>query len=151
MTENVTRYTVSVPSSLMEAFDERIQRRKHPVSRSEALRDLMRSALVEERWAEDDAEVMGTVTVVYDHHQRELSRRLTALQHHAHDMVICTTHVHLDHHHCLEVIVLRGRAPRVQEMADALIGTRGVLHGQLVCTAVAQPGSDDCGCESLSA
>ena len=150
MPENVTRYTVSVPSSLMEAFDEIVQRRGF-TNRSEALRDLMRSALVDERWGDEDAEVMGTVTLVFDHHQRELSRRLTALQHDAHDMVICATHVHLDHHHCLEVIVLRGRAARVREMAEALIGTRGVLHGKLVCTAVAHPVDDDHQREAMSA
>ena len=150
MAENVTRYTVSIPSSLMDAFDELVQRR-HYTNRSEALRDLMRGALVDDRWGEDDAEVMGTVTVVYDHHQRELSQRLTSLQHNAHDMVICTTHVHLDHHHCLEVIVLRGRARRISEMAEALIGTRGVLHGKLVCTAVAHPVDDDHRHEAMSA
>jgi CopG family nickel-responsive transcriptional regulator len=150
MTESVTRYSITVPSSLMEAFDELVQHKQY-TTRSEALRDLMRSALVEDRWSRDDAEVMGTVTVVYDHHQRELSQRLTALQHHAHDMVICTTHVHLDHDHCLEVIVLRGRAVRVQEVADAIIGTRGVIHGKLVCTAVAQPGHDDDAEEAASA
>ncbi len=150
MTENVTRYTVSVPTSLMDAFDELV-RRRHYANRSEALRDLMRSAMVDERWGEDDAEVMGTVTVVYDHHQRELSQRLTSLQHDAHDMVICTTHVHLDHHHCLEVIVLRGRVARVREMAEALIGTRGVLHGKLVCTAIAHPVDDDHRDEAMSA
>ena len=150
MAENVTRYSITVPSSLMEAFDEHV-RRRHYTNRSEALRDLMRSSLVDERWGEDEAEVMGTVTVVYDHHQRELSQRLTSLQHDAHDMVICTTHVHLDHHHCLEVIVLRGHAGQVREMAEALIGTRGVLHGKLVCTAVAQPADDDHHHEAMSA
>lgn len=150
MTERVTRYTVSVPSSLMDAFDKLVRQRQY-TNRSEALRDLMRSAMVDERWGEDDAEVMGTVTVVYDHHQRELSQRLTALQHDAYDMVICTTHVHLDHHHCLEVIVLRGQAARVKEMAEALIGTRGVLHGKLVCTAVAHPVDDDHRHEAMSA
>ncbi len=150
MTENVTRYTISVPSPLMDAFDDLVQRR-HYTNRSEALRDLMRSALVEEQWGEDDAEVMGTVTVVYDHHLRELSQRLTSLQHDAHDMVICTTHVHLDHHHCLEVIVLRGPAVKVKEMAESLIGTRGVLHGKLVCTAVANPVDDDHHHEVMSA
>jgi CopG family transcriptional regulator, nickel-responsive regulator len=139
--ENVTRYSITMPSSLMEAFDE-VVRRRHYANRSEALRDLVRKTLVEEQWARDDAAVMGTVTVVYDHHQRELSRRLTALQHHAHDMVVCTTHVHLDHHHCLEVIVLRGRTGRVREIADAIIGTRGVIHGELVCTAVTSPSGD---------
>jgi len=149
MTENVTRYSITVPSSLMDAFDELVQRKRY-TTRSEALRDLMRGALVEDRWSRDDAQVMGTVTVVYDHHQRELSQRLTGLQHHAHDMVVCTTHVHLDHHHCLEVIVLRGTAARVQEIADAIIGTRGVIHGKLVSTAVAQPPAED-GEEAVSA
>ncbi len=150
MTENVARYTITVPTSLMEAYDELVQRR-HYTTRSEALRDLMRSALVDDRWNHDDAEVMGTVTVVYDHHQRELSQRLTSLQHDVHDMVICTTHVHLDHHHCLEVIVLRGRSGDVQRVADEIIGTRGVIHGKLVCTAVAQPVRDDGRAEAASA
>jgi len=141
MQDNVTRYSITVPAPLMEAFDE-VVRKRHYANRSEAIRDLIRGVLVDDRWDRDDAEVMGTVTVVYDHHQRELSQRLTGLQHHAHDMVICTTHVHLDHDHCLEVIVLRGRAARVKEVADALIGTRGVIHGELVCTAVTG-GSDE--------
>ena len=141
MSENVTRYSITMPSSLMEAFDD-VVRRRHYAIRSEALRDLVRRTLVEEQWARDDAEVMGTVTVVYDHHQRELARRLTGLQHHAHDMVVCTTHVHLDHDHCLEVIVLRGRTRRVKEVADAIVGTRGVIHGELVCTAVTSPAGD---------
>ena len=138
MPETVTRYSITVPRPLMEAFDERIQDRQY-ANRSEAIRDLLRDALVEERWGRDDALVMGTLTVVYDHHQRELSRKLTHLQHDAHDMVVCTTHVHLDHRHCLEVIVLRGPAAHVRDVADAIIGTRGVIHGKLVSTAVEDP------------
>ncbi len=138
MSEAVTRYSIAVPQSLMDAFDAWRSETGRP-SRSGALRDLMRKALVRDRWERGDAEVMGSVTVVYDHHQRELARRLTALQHEAHDQVICTTHVHLDHHHCLEVIVLRGPASEVRAMAEAILGTRGVLHGELVCTAVGDP------------
>jgi len=138
MPETVTRYSITVPRPLMDAFDERIRGRQYG-NRSEAIRDLLRDALVEERWERDDALVMGTLTVVYDHHQRELSRKLTHLQHDAHDLVVCTTHVHLDHHHCLEVIVMRGRAGLVREVADAIIGTRGVIHGKLVSTAVEGP------------
>jgi CopG family transcriptional regulator, nickel-responsive regulator len=142
MSETVKRYSIAVPRSLMDSFDSWLAAAGRP-SRSEAIRDLMRAALVRDRWEAGDEEVMGSVTVVYDHHQRELGRRLTALQHEAHDQVICTTHVHLDHHHCLEVIVLRGRASQVRTMADAILGTRGVLHGELVCTAVGEPACSD--------
>jgi len=141
MPETVNRYSITVPRSLMDAFDERIQGRLY-TNRSEAIRDLLRDALVEERWGRDDALVMGTLTVVYDHHQRELSRKLTHLQHDAHDLVVCTTHVHLDHHHCLEVIVMRGASSEVREVADAIIGTRGVIHGKLVSTAAEDPSSE---------
>jgi CopG family transcriptional regulator, nickel-responsive regulator len=138
MPEAVTRYSITVPPELMDAFDRRI-RPRHYANRSEAIRDLLRDALVEDQVRDDDRPVMGTVTVVFDHEQRELGRRLTSLQHAAHEMVVCTTHVHLDHQHCLEVIVLRGAAGRVREVADDLIGTRGVIHGKLVCTAVGNP------------
>lgn len=139
MSEPVTRYSITVPQPLMEAFDRRIQGRQK-TNRSEAIRDLIRDSLVEERWSRDDEVVMGTLTVVYDHHQRELAQRLTAVQHDAHDLVVCTTHVHLDHCHCMEVIVMRGEAVKVQRVSDAIIGTRGVIHGKLVCTAVEDPG-----------
>jgi len=138
MPEAVTRYSITVPPELMDAFYRRICHR-HYANRSEAIRDLLRDALVEDQSRDDDRPVMGTVTVVYDHEQRELGRRLTALQHRDHEMVICTTHVHLDHHHCLEVIVLRGPAGGVRRVADDLIGIRGVIHGKLVCTPVGDP------------
>ena len=139
MPENGTRYSFTVPQPLMEAFDQRVQGRRY-TNRSEAIRDLIRDSLVEERWSHDEETVMGTLTVVYDHHQRELARRLTAVQHDAHDLVVCTTHVHLDHCHCMEVIVMRGAAAKVREVSDAIVGTRGVIHGKLVCTAVENPG-----------
>lgn len=127
------RFGVSIPSGLVDAFDRLIERKGYR-TRSEAVRDLMRDALVESEWESDTGEVVGTVTIVYDHAMRELSRMLTHLQHHHLESIICTTHVHLDEHHCMEVVVLRGSAQQVRVIADKLISTRGVKHGKLVCT-----------------
>ncbi len=127
------RFGVSIPSELVEAFDRLIERKGYR-TRSEAVRDLMRDALVESEWESDTGEVVGTVTIVYDHAMRELARMLAHLQHHHLESIICTTHVHLDEHHCMEVVVLRGSAQQVRAIADKLISTRGVKHGKLVCT-----------------
>jgi CopG family nickel-responsive transcriptional regulator len=126
------RFTVSLEAGLMDRI-ERFARRHGVKNRSEFLRDLMRDALVREEWS-DNEEIVGTVTIVYDHHRRELSERLTHLQHEFHDAILSSLHVHLDRAHCLEVVALRGKAGRVQKIADALIGTRGVLHGKLAAT-----------------
>jgi CopG family transcriptional regulator, nickel-responsive regulator len=131
--DKVERFGVSMPTELAEAFDGVIRREGY-TNRSEAIRDIIRRYLVEEEWSDQTAEVIGTVTLVYDHHVHDLSDALTDLQHEHHDRVICSQHVHLDEHNCLETIVLRGPASKVREMADSLIGTRGVKHGRLVCT-----------------
>lgn len=128
-----TRFTVSIPESLHRAFLSYLEERRYP-NRSEAVRDLIRNALIEEQWADDTSEVVGTVTLVYDHHIRELTDRLTRVQHEFHDVIIATTHVHLDHSNCLEAIVLRGTANRVRAVAYQLTAVRGVKHGKLVCT-----------------
>jgi len=130
---NVARFGVSIPQELVAAFDARIQRKGYR-TRSEAIGNIMREYLVNEAWAFERGEVVGTVTIVYDHERRELTRILTELQHDFRGAVACSTHVHLDDHNCLEVIVLRGKAGRVQTIADRLISTRGVKHGKLVCT-----------------
>ena len=129
----VARFGVSIPQGLVEAFDKRI-RAKGYRNRSEAIRDIMREYLVAGEWEGDEGIVVGTITVVYDHGTRELTHVLTELQHTFHGAVSCSTHVHLDEHNCLEVIVVKGRAKAVQEIADQLISTRGVKHGKLVCT-----------------
>ncbi len=129
----VTRFGVSLPQQLIRAFDRRIAGKGYR-SRSEALRDIMRDYLVEGEWEEDDGAVVGIITLVYDHGTRELTRALTELQHQTHGSVVCSTHVHLDAHNCLEVIVVRGAGKHVRQMADRLISTRGVKHGKLVCT-----------------
>lgn len=129
----VVRFGVSIPERLIAAFDKRIKERGYR-NRSEAVRDVMRDYLVEGEWERHDGPVVGTITVVYDHGTRELTQVLTELQHQAHGSVACSTHVHLDEHNCLEVIVVKGKSSAVRQMADRLISTRGVKHGKLVCT-----------------
>lgn len=127
------RFSVSMEASLLKAFDDLIARKGY-TNRSEAIRDVLRDYLVQHEWQEEDREVVGAVALVYDHHVRELTHALIELQHHAEADVVCSTHVHLDEHHCLEVIVLRGRPGSVRQVADRLIGTRGVKHGRLMTT-----------------
>jgi len=127
------RFGVSLPDTLIQSFDRRIQAKGYR-TRSEAIRDMMRDYLVEGEWESHSGVVVGTVTVVYNHETRELTEALTDLQHEYHDAVCCTTHVHLDEHNCLEVIILRGTSDQVQTIADRLISARGVKHGKLVCT-----------------
>jgi CopG family nickel-responsive transcriptional regulator len=108
------------------------------VNRSEAIRDLIRSALVEMQWEEGDAETVGTVTLVYNHHVRDLSDKLTEQQHTHHHEIVSALHIHLDAHNCLEVLVVRGRARDVKKIADELIGVKGVKHGKLVMTTTGE-------------
>jgi len=103
-------------------------------NRSEAFRDMIREELVEQSWESPESQVVGTVTLVYDHHARLLGEKLTGIQHEYHRSVLSTLHVHLDHDLCLEVIVIRGRAGAVRSLADALISTKGVKHGRLTLT-----------------
>ena len=127
------RFGVSMEDDLLSRFDELIAARGY-ASRSEAIRDLVRQELVKEEWADPNAEVIGTVTIVYTHHEHELSNILAELQHTCHESIICSTHIHLDAHNCLEIIIVRGKSNRVKYIANALISTRGVKHGQLVST-----------------
>ncbi|MBN2369699.1 MAG: nickel-responsive transcriptional regulator NikR [Vicinamibacteria bacterium] len=99
-------------------------------NRSEFIRDLIRARLVGREW-ELDQEAVGTITIVYDHHVPQLNEKLTDLQHDNHSMILATTHVHLEHDRCLEVILVRGRAGRIRKIADDLRRQRGVLHGNL--------------------
>lgn len=129
----LTRFGISIDNRLLKLFDELLLKKGY-VNRSEAIRDLIRKAMVEEHAACDNEVIMGTITLVYDHHTRELSESLTELQHSHHESILSSLHVHLDHDNCLEVIVLKGKAKDVHHLADALIGTRGVKHGELVIT-----------------
>ena len=129
----IARFGVSIPQALIEAFDKRI-RAKGYRTRSEAIRDMIRDYLVEGEWERHSGPVVGTITVVYDHHTRELTQAVTEIQHHFTTAIYCSTHVHLDEHNCLEVIIVKGTSQQVQAIADRIISTRGVKHGRLVCT-----------------
>jgi CopG family nickel-responsive transcriptional regulator len=130
--QDIIRFGVSMDSLLLERFDKHIEQRGYG-NRSEAIRDLVRETLVREEWEGGD-EVVGTITLVYDHHVHELSDKLTDIQHDHFNSVLSSMHIHLDHHNCLEVIVVRDAAAKVQKFADRLIGTRGVKHGKLSAT-----------------
>lgn len=132
--EQVERFGVSMPPALLEHFDAAIAGAGYG-SRSEAIRDIVRDYLVRQQWEQPDAEVVGTVTLVYDHHTRELEDTLTDLQHAHHKAIICSTHVHLDPHNCLEMVAVRGPSREVREIAQRLLSTRGVKHGGLTATS----------------
>jgi len=130
---DVVRFSVSTDGRLLDRFDALIAEKGY-VNRSEAIRDLIRSALVEEELADDTASAVGTVTLVYDHHFSDLGDKLTEHQHTHHESIVSTLHIHLDHHHCLEVIVLKGPSGEIRRLADSLLGTKGVKHGRFVAT-----------------
>jgi CopG family transcriptional regulator, nickel-responsive regulator len=129
----LSRIGVAIDTDLLAKFDRLISRRGY-TNRSEAFRDLIRDELVEQSWESPDSQVVGTVTLVYDHHVRLLSEKLTEIQHGFHRSILSTLHVHLDHDLCLEAIVIRGRSRDVRKLAGALISTKGVKHGQLSIT-----------------
>jgi CopG family transcriptional regulator, nickel-responsive regulator len=123
---DLVRFGVSIPGPLLEAFDRLIERKGYP-NRSEAIRDLVRDTLSEARW-EAQGEGAGGIVLVYDHHKKELTDRLVEIQHDSLDLVVSTLHVHLDHHRCLEVIVVRGPAERIGQLADRLRSLKGVIY-----------------------
>ena len=130
----LVRFSVAIGGELLQKFDRYREEHRYP-NRSEAVRGLMRAALIEETIAHDESDAMGVVTLIYDHHIGRISERLTELQHLHLDRVVTTTHVHLDARRCLEVILLRGPAKTVRELSDSLIGTKGVETGRLVLSA----------------
>ncbi|HJG30393.1 MAG TPA: nickel-responsive transcriptional regulator NikR [Collinsella ihuae] len=131
----LVRFSVAVPEDMLAGFDALIARRGDARNRSEAIRDLMRAALVRENLRTPDEQVIGSLTMIYDHHTGDLTRRLDEVQHDYTDEIVSTMHVHLDHHNCLEILALRGKGARVYELADKLLGLRGVHHGELTCAA----------------
>jgi CopG family nickel-responsive transcriptional regulator len=132
--ETVTRFGVSLDSKLLRQFDSFIAEKGYE-NRSEALRDLIRDRLIGSLVVSENAMVVGTVTLIYNHHTRLLPEKLADLQHESHAIVISTLHAHLDHDNCLEVVMLRGKSKDVQKLADQLISTKGVQHGRLVMSS----------------
>lgn len=133
---SLVRFSVSLESDLLERFD-RYCEEQHYATRSEAVRQLLRETLTSHAWSADAEDAAATLTIVYDHHRTSLMERLLELQHRHAEMVVSTMHVHLDHDHCLEVIVLRGRAQALQQMAAELKGLKGIHQGQLVLARTA--------------
>jgi CopG family nickel-responsive transcriptional regulator len=131
--ERVDRFSVSLPPSLLAQMDEMV-RKKGYSNRSLAIADMIRAHLVEHRQQLGNEEIAGTITLVYDHHKRHVQETLTDIQHDHDDVIISTVHVHLDHHNCMEVLLLRGRAGVIRGIADELIAAKGVKHGKLTVT-----------------
>ncbi len=127
------RFSISLDEQLLEQFDAFIRERGY-VNRSEAVRDLIRKEFVNEQW-EQDGEVAGVVTLVYNHHQSQLQETITTIQHDYYTLITSTTHVHMDHHNCLEVIIVKGKASRIRELAEKMIALRGVKNGHLTMTS----------------
>lgn len=130
----LARFSVAMDEELLSRFDDLVARRGNAVNRSEAVRGLVRDALVDAEWEDSAGEIVGTITMVFEHHASDLADRLDALQHAHHERIISSMHVHLDAHNCLEVIVVRGTSAQVRSIADGLLGTKGVKHGKLVST-----------------
>lgn len=130
---SIVRFGISLDEGLLRKFDRLIKKKGH-ANRSEAIRDLIRDDLVREQWEAGTEETAGTITLVYSHDTRELTKNLNDLQHTHHANIVSTMHIHLDGHNCLEVLVVRGKAMDIKMIADRLIGTRGVLHGKLTLT-----------------
>jgi CopG family nickel-responsive transcriptional regulator len=129
---DLVRTGVSLEQDLLDKFDKSIARRSYQ-NRSEAIRDLIREHLVSEEGDENKI-IAATLTMVYDHHRPNLSERLTEIQHQAHTQVLAATHVHLDHHNCLEVVIMKGRSAELRKIADQILSLRGVKHGKFVVT-----------------
>ncbi len=133
----LTRFGVSIEADLVKRFDAFLEGTGYR-NRSEAFRDLIRARLVEEEIQKKNASVFGVLSIVYDHHKRELESKLTAIQHNHFANIITSMHVHIDHHNCLEVILLKGRAGDLQLLGSSLAGLKGVKHSRLVFTSINQ-------------
>ncbi len=130
----VARFTVSLPGDLLEQLDAMTSEKGY-TNRSLAVADMIRDELVEHRQQRGLDEIAGTITLVYDHHKHHVQEVLTDLQHDHHEVILTTVHVHLDHHNCLEVLLVRGPARRVKQVAERLIAAKGVKHGKLTVTS----------------
>ena len=131
--EKITRFGVSIEPDLLKKFDKVIKKKGYK-NRSEAIRDIIRKNLITERTEDPNSEAIGTLTMIYDHHAGNLTNRLLDLQHHHHKEILTTTHIHVDHDNCLEVLVLKGKTRNIQKLADNIKSLKGIKHGELVIT-----------------
>ena len=132
--DKLTRFGVSMDDKLLKKFDHLIEKKGYS-TRSEAIRDLVREKFVEENIADSNKILFGVLTIVYDHHKRELDEKLKEFQHDNFQSVISTTHIHINHHDCLEVIILKDKSSKIRKIADKVISYKGVKHGKLVLTS----------------
>lgn len=128
--DTTIRFTVSLADRLLTEVDRRVAATGY-ASRSEFIRDLIREKIVEDRWQDSKKTVVGVLTISYDHHQRDLPQKIMDIQHNTYVNILCTTHVHLDHHHCLEAIIVQGRPPEIEKIRTQLGGLRGVKFAKL--------------------
>ena len=138
MSSELVRFSVAMPEELLMSFDAFVARRGLAKNRSEVVRDLVRDALVNDAIELPGTEVMGTLTIVFNHHASDVQEKLHTIQHSRFGMIVSTTHVHLDEDTCLEVIILRGETTDVRDIADQILGTKGVRNGGLVITTTGQ-------------
>ncbi|HNQ73626.1 MAG TPA: nickel-responsive transcriptional regulator NikR [Verrucomicrobiota bacterium] len=131
--ESVVRFSVSLPPRLLHELDKMAGEKGYD-HRSQAIADMIRDQLVAHQNQGGRAEIVGTITLVYDHHKQHVQETLTDIQHDHHEVIIAAVHVHLDHHNCLEVLIVKGTAGRVKKIADELIAAKGVKHGKLTVT-----------------
>ena len=133
----MTRFGVSADQRLLEDFDRLIQKEGY-VNRSEAIRDMIRDQLVKLHWENSNKETIGTINLVYKHGLRKLTEKIAELQHHNHAHIISSLHVHLDNDRCFEVLVVKGKSSEIRDVADRLIGIKGVIHGKLAMSTTGE-------------
>ena len=132
----VTRFSVSIDEELMDKFDAKIKKDRCP-TRAKAVGDLIRSSLVQTEWRTGD-DVAGAIVLVYDHHTRDVGKRLTDMQHDCHDVIISTQHVHLDHNNCLEIVAVRGKPHEIDTIVKRLKSIKGLKHVSLAAGTTGQ-------------
>ena len=131
---DLVRFSVAMPDELLMQFDNLVARRGLAKNRSEVIRDLVRDALVDEEWDTPDQEIVGTLSIVFNHHASDLQNKLDQIQHSHHDKIISAMHIHLDSHNCLEIIAMRGMSEDIRFIAYSILGVKGVKHGRLTTT-----------------
>ncbi|SKA48170.1 transcriptional regulator, CopG family [Chitinophaga eiseniae] len=130
----VVRFGVSIEKNVLQLLDNYIEDNQFP-NRSQAIRHLIQRIEVEKQW-EADAVVGGSITLLFDHHKRDLLDKITDIQHDFHDLILCSQHIHLDHDNCLEIIAVKGKASLLKQLANALTAVKGIIHGQLSMTKI---------------
>lgn len=133
--EDIIRFSVSLPKQLLSELDHKVATQGY-ASRSEFTRDLIRDKIIRDSWESDSEELIGVLSIIYDHHQSELLNKMTRLQHDSDIQIACSTHIHIDHHNCLETIVVRGKGVMIRSFSDKIAGLKGVKFAELTKAAV---------------